>query len=357
MRRRGRNRAELIGVYGVAAVGGWLFSRAGVPLPWMIGPLIATACLYVLGVASVTVPVKSRPAGQLVVAAQVGLSFSPAALAMVVGLAPLLVGMALATVFCALIVALLLRRMGGIGLVPALLGVVPTSPVEAAVMATQFDIDPAPIVVSQTLRIAAVVVLVPIAIYIVDGWPDRSGLARAHLLFDAWGLGLLVACAAASATTLKFLRIANPYFLGPLAASAALTAAGVDPAPFPPAALAGAQLVLGTWLGSTFRRQLFLTAGRLVSASILSTLLLLSMTTAIALGLAWATGMDWELLVLGAAPGGVTEMALTAAFLHQNVPLVTAIHLTRIFLIVPNIPWVIMRLHRLERTWSDMNRS
>jgi uncharacterized membrane protein AbrB (regulator of aidB expression) len=76
------------------------------------------------------------------------------------------------------------------------------------------------------------------------------------------------------------------------------------------------------------------------------------MTTTIALGLAWATGLDWEVLVLGAAPGGVTEMALTAAFLHQNVPLVTAFHLTRIFLIVPNIPWVVRRLHRLERSWE-----
>lgn len=347
-----RDRAELAGVYGLAAIAGWLFSRAGVPLPWMIGPLAATACLYVSGLAKVTVPVRTRPAGQLVVAAQVGLSFSPAALALVADLAPVLVGMAFATALCALSVALILRRTAGIGLAPALLGVMPTSPVEAAVMAKQFDIDPAPIVLSQTLRIAAVVVLVPIAIYIVDGWPDRNGFAQTRPPFDPLGLGLLVLCGVAGAASLKFLRISNPYFLGPLAASAAVTAAGVEPAPFPYAVLACAQLILGSWLGSTFRRRLFATAGRLVSASIASTLLLLSMTTTIALGLAWATGLDWEVLALGAAPGGVTEMALTAAFLHQNVPLVTAFHLTRIFLIVPNIPWVVRRLHRLERSWE-----
>lgn len=44
--------------------------------------------------------------------------------------------------------------------------------------------------------------------------------------------------------------------------------------------------------------------------------------------------------MLGIAPGGVTEMALTAGILGQDVALVTAMHITRIFAIMPNLGWM-----------------
>ena len=143
-------------------------------------------------------------------------------------------------------------------------------------------------------------------------------------------------------------RFANPYFLGPLAASAALTAAGVELTAPPPAVLAMAQIVLGTSLGSAFRRDLFRSAAPLVLGAFATTLLLVALNTAGALALAWALGADWENFVLGAAPGGVTEMALTANYLDLDVALITGFHLTRIFLIVPNVGWVVRAIHRFE---------
>lgn len=72
------------------------------------------------------------------------------------------------------------------------------------------------------------------------------------------------------------------------------------------------------------------------------------MTSAVAVALALILGLDWELMVLSAAPGGVTEMALTAKFLGLDVALITAFHLTRIFIFIPNIPWIIGLIHRFE---------
>jgi membrane AbrB-like protein len=109
--------------------------------------------------------------------------------------------------------------------------------------------------------------------------------------------------------------------------------------------LAGAQILLGTWLGSTFRRSLFTSAGRFVIASAATTLLLIVLCAATGIILSLISDIPWETLVLGAAPGGVTEMALTARFLHQDVAMITAFHLVRIFLIIPNTPWVISKIH------------
>jgi hypothetical protein len=338
---------QLAALYLCAIAAGWVFSRLNVPLPWMIGPLILSASVYISGLMTVRVPVKTRPFGQMTIAAQVGLAFTPAALAALLSLAPLLVGAAIVTAILASLVALLTARMAPMGLAQAFLATFPTSPVEAAVMAERLDCDPAPIVLAQTMRIAAVVIFVPLSIYALDGWPDRSGLIRGGT-FDLWGNGFLAALAIAGAVLFKVLRISNPYFLGPLTFSAAAAAMDFHPTAFPPLMLSAAQVVLGTWLGSTFRRELLRNGRRLIAASAFSTLLLLAIVSAFAVGVAQISGLDWEVLVLGLAPGGVTEMALTAKFLGVDLALVTAFQLTRIFIFMPNIPWIVQLVARFE---------
>ncbi|MGO4852354.1 AbrB family transcriptional regulator [Phaeovulum sp. W22_SRMD_FR3] len=343
-----RSALNLICLYALATGAGWVLSRLGVPLPWMIGPLILSAATYMSGLMTQRVPVKTRPFGQMTIAAQVGLAFTPAALSALLSLAPLMIGAALVTAVLASAVAILTARIGHMRLPQAFLATFPTSPVEAAVMAEKLGCDPAPIVLSQTMRIAAVVILVPLSVYAVDGWPDRSGFVRGGA-FDPLGNGFLAALALTGALVFRKLRISNPYFLGPLAFSAASAAAGLHPTAFPPMILSAAQIVLGTWLGSTFRRDLLLTGHRLIATAAMGTLLLLGLISAFALALAAATGLDWEILVLGLAPGGVTEMALTAKFLGVDLALVTAFQLTRIFVFMPNIPWMIRLIDRFER--------
>jgi uncharacterized protein len=191
------------------------------------------------------------------------------------------------------------------------------------------------------------VILVPLSVYAIDGWPDRSGLIRGGM-FDPLGNGFLALLAIAGAALFRKLHLSNPYFLGPLAFSAAAAATGFHPVAFPAVVLSIAQIVLGTWLGSTFRRDLLQKGGRMVATSAFGTLLLLGLISAFAVALAAATGLDWEVLVLGLAPGGVTEMALTAKFLGADLALVTAFQLTRIFIFMPNIPWIIKVIHRYE---------
>ncbi|MQW86483.1 AbrB family transcriptional regulator [Sinorhizobium saheli] len=340
--------ARLVAVYLFGAGAGAFAAWIGSPLPWMIGPLLATASLYLTGVVDITIPVKTRPIGQIVIASQVGVYFSPAAFAMLLAFAPLLIGMALATACCALVVALLLARVANLNLTAAFLSSLPTSPVEAAVMAERYKCNPGPVILSQTVRIASVVVLVPVAIYIIDGWPTRD-MVRTTPELEAIGVVLLAGIGMAGALLARACRVPNPFFLGPLAASSAISALGVAPSFYPSVVLSCAQIILGVWLGSTFRRSLFAAAGRLVTASIVTTLLMLALTSMIAVIVSRMAGLSWELMVLGTAPGGVTEMALTAKFLGQDVALITAFHLTRIFILMPNIPWIIRMIHGLER--------
>jgi membrane AbrB-like protein len=231
-------------------------------------------------------------------------------------------------------------------LAQAFVSTFPTSPVEAAVIAERLGIAAAPVVLAQTLRIAMIVFLIPMSLYLVDGMPDRSATA----FTQEFRLGhlALIALAIGGAVLFRLLRLANPYFLGPLAVSAFIAAFGMSLPPLPPSIMALAQIVLGTWLGSTFRRELFASGNGHILASSISTLALLALISAAALSIVYFGGYNWEALVLGSAPGGVTEMALTAKFIGTDVAFVTAAQLVRIFLFIPNIPWIVRLIARSE---------
>lgn len=345
--------AKLSLLVAAATLGGALFAYVGSPLPWMIGPLVVTALLTITGVTSVRVPDRLRPFGQIVVATQVGLTFTAAAFARMIEYAPVILSMALLTLTCVLLLSVAMSRLTGMTLAQSFLASIPSSPVEAASMSVGFRIDPVPVVLMQTLRLSFVVLILPLGIFAIDGWPTDRTRPQMSGSFDITQTLLLLALGFAAMKLFRWLKVANPNFLGPLTLSALLTILGLQLGPLPPLIMAAAQIVLGCWLGATFRRDLLGTAGRLTLIALASTLALLALCSLSGVAVAYVTGMDWRLLVLGAAPGGVVEMVLTAKFLNQDATLVTVFHLARIFLLMPTIPWFVLLLMRLERRRSS----
>ena len=341
--------AKLCLLFLLAAAAGAAFQWLGSPLPWMIGPLVVTAFLCISRLLVVSVPNRIIPFGQVIVAFQVGLTITPAALEKLLIHAPVIVGTAVASLFCIFAVAAIFARASGLTFAQAFLSAVPTSPIEAAAMAVESKVDPMPVIFSQTLRLSAVVVLVPFGMYALEGWPEGRGMANTSVAFNLMDTALLAAIGLGGMFLFRVLRVPNPNFLGPLTLTALLAATGHGISPFPAIVLSVAQIVLGSWLGSTFRRDIITAAGRLTLACILAVLVLIGLCAAIALAMSHLSGMDWRLVVLGAAPGGVVEMALTAKYLHQDVTIVTAFHLTRIFLFMPNIPWIVALINKYER--------
>jgi membrane AbrB-like protein len=341
--------AGLAALFVLAGFAGWVFEWIGAPLPWMIGPLLMTALVFMGLALRLSVPTRLRPIGQVVVATQVGIAFTPAALEMLVSMAPVIVGTALATALSSFAVALIMARITGHGLAQSFLCAVPTSPVEAATMAVSAGINPVPVILSQTLRLAAVVLILPFTLDAIAGWPPRAPASVSLDAVDPVQILVLAVIGVAGAMLFRALRVPNPFFLGPMAATAALAATGFGLEAYPPAILALAQVVLGTWLGATFRREIVTSALGLTIASVVSSLLLLALCTLSAFAIAALSGVDWHTMVLGAAPGGVVEMALTAKFLQQNVVLITTFHLVRIFIIMPNIPWMVRLIVRYDR--------
>jgi hypothetical protein len=338
--------ALVILIYAGAIAAGALVSWLRVPLPWMIGPLVFAGSVGVLGKA-VKVPVASRAVGQTIVAAAVGLSFTPAAVVALADQIVPMVAVALLTVVAGFVVAGLLMRLTSIDVVSASLASVPGGPVEMAALASRYGVAPGPVALAQTMRIALLVLTIPpVLVGLAGGGAVASSVLYGGIA-ELPGAGLLLAIAAAGGFAFRLVRISSPFFLGPLAVSAAASAVSL-PVSMPPfVILASGQVLLGVWLGCMFDRDMLVRSGSFIPAALFSTLVLLLLCVAMAFAFSAMTGIDWQIMVLATAPGSVTEMALTAKILQQGVAMVTAFHVVRLFIILPAAPLIFAITARL----------
>ena len=330
-------------LYIAALACGYVMSLLHVPLPWMIGPLVLAAIVSLSGKRP-AIPWITRPIGQLVVAASVGLFFTPAALTAVSEQITLMIVVAVLTIVAGFIAGLVLMRLAHIDVISASLASIPGGPVEMAALATRHSADPGIVAFAQILRIALLVMIIPPLLVALNGEVADPASALSDGPVDYPGALLLLAVALGGGIFLKLIRMTTPFFLGPLAASA-VAAAMMLPISAPPYfVLAGAQVLLGVWLGCMFKRELFTRSPILIVAVLVSTAVLLFLTAVMALVISSMSDIEWQTMVLATAPGSVTEMSLTAKLLDQEVALVTAYHILRIFIILPLVPLIFARL-------------
>ncbi len=339
-------------IYAGAAVAGYFTALLNIPLPWMIGPMVFIAAVNIILEPAIRIPRLSRPLGQTLVAGSVGLAFTPAALAALAEQLVAMVVAALLTVVAGLIVAAVLMRLTRTDVISASLSSVPGGPVEMANLAAHHGVDPGPVAFAQTLRIALIVLIFPPLLVAINGDTADPTRILAGPPAEPLGALLLIVLAGGAGLLFQVLRISNPFFLGPLAASAAATALllPVTSVPFP--LFAAAQVLLGVWLGATFNRGLFSRASGFLLAAFASTGLLLVLCALMAFAISALTGLPWQTMILATAPGSVTEMALTAKILEQGVAIVTAYHVVRIFIILPAAPLIIRTTARIAERFG-----
>ncbi|KMK64941.1 AbrB family transcriptional regulator [Puniceibacterium sp. IMCC21224] len=349
MNRWGR----ILSVAAFGAATGYGLSLTSLPMPWLIGPMIVAAA-HAVAAAQLSLPGFVRPAGQIIVACVVGLAFTQTAFHAFIDHLAVMVLVAIATIFASFAAAFVLVRLSSIDPISATISSVPGGPVEMSAFAETYNVAPAPIALVQTLRITLLVLTIPPALVLTSGVvPDaRTALSAAD--FDLAGSVLLLCLATAGAFAFKLFRLTSPYFLGALAVSATTTVLMLPVSAPPYWLLCAAQVLLGITLGNMFDRSLLIGMRRFVMSACASTLVLVVLTLAIALAVSAFSDIPAHTMVLATAPGGVTEMALTARILHQDPALVTAFHLVRIFTIIPFAPLVFAGAARAARRFGQV---
>lgn len=326
----------------LGAAGGAVFLTLGLPLPWMLGALVATMTASLLG-APIAAPERARPAVVAVIGVMLGSSFTPDLLEQAAGWA-LSLGFLLAyLVLAAAVVVPFYRRVGGFDPVTAYFAGMPGGLNEMAILGREMGGDDRRIILAHAARVVITIFLVAFWFRFVGGLevgialPSGGGLAG----FAAADLAVLGLSAVAGVALGVRLRLPAPQLVGPLILSAAVHVTGLTHRAPPTELVVLAQVFLGTIMGCRFLGTPARDVVRALALSLVATAAILVLTLAFALAFHGWFGQATPQVILAYAPGGLTEMSLIALAMGDEVAYVATHHIARILLMIALAPLVI----------------
>lgn len=315
-----------------AAAAGYVSRAVHLPLPWLIGPLIAMAGLRIADAPVEPLP-GGRQIGQTVVGVAIGLYFTTEVLEELAGHAGAMVVACVITLLLGAAAALMLARLGGTDLKTAYFCSMPAGAAEMAVVGDRYGAASAPVALAQSLRVTAIVLVVPPAVSALGHTADLAYAPALNAVI--WPrLALMMAVAALVSWVFSRARLNNAWLLGSLATGIAVAALDLPLSAVPSGLISGAQVLLGVALGARFDRRFLVTAPRFTAAAIFCALVMILACGAMGIVVAMLIDIPTPAALLATAPGSIGEMSITARVLGVAVPLVTAFQLVRILVVV-----------------------
>lgn len=318
---------------------GWAAARAGMPLPWMLGPMIVLTILATAN-APIAAPMPLRPFVVPVIGVMLGSRIDAQVLS-----AAGQWGLTLALLVPFMIIAaagafLYYRAIAKFDPITAFFAAMPGGLADMVLMGEAAGGDERRIALAHASRVLLVVLFVGsffgFALDIRSGAGNGAYVPISQLsLADALWLSLAAALGAFLGRRLRL--PAGPLF-GPMLLSGALHVTGLVTLPPPTLLVNFAQIVLGTVIGCRFlntpARMVAMNVGYAVGA----TLIMLCITVAFAALVARLTGVQIAQAFLAYSPGGLTEMSLLALAMGAEVAYVSVAHVARIALVIFGAP-------------------
>jgi uncharacterized protein len=337
--------ARLIGVLALGAAVGWSAKFVRMPLPFVLGPLVATATLGLAGWPVVGVR-RLRPGAQFVIGSAIGIQFTRAVVLKLVTLLPLIIGSALMSIAVCAGASAFLIVAAGLDRKTAFFATAPAGAAEMANIAARYGGEPEPIMVAQTMRVVMTVMAAPFLVIHFANDGQFHQIAQAAVM--AWpGLAVLAVCAAVGGFLISRTSYPNAWFMGPLAAGAVVGIVGLLDGRVPDILVNISQVVIGCSLGAQFRREFVTKLLRMMLASAASIVLVLIIMAAAAIGCAYAFTLPVAALALAFAPAGMAEMTLTGKVLGLDAALISGFHAVRIIMVMSLVVPVFRLFDRL----------
>lgn len=331
--------------------GGWLFYKARLPLPWMLGAMTFCTVAALMRV-PVAAPPVIRPPMSAVIGVMLGSGFSPSILQQIPHWIGPLIGLLVFMLACGFTVVWYFRVVGRFDPITAFFSGMPGGLVEMVTYAEERGGDARIVALIHSARILMVVMTLPFIIQ----WTQGISLNRtaggvsmfdAPLVAEAW----LVVCGLAGALLGHLLRLPAKVLLGAMIVSAAVHLSGLSDFKPPVEIVNAAQLGLGVVIGCRFAGTASHVVMRILALSVGSTVILLAWMTGFAVAVGQLTGFSVVTLILAYSPGGLAEMSLIAVALNVEVAFVAAFHIIRVFLTMIAAP---LAFRFLWRARSDL---
>ena len=327
----------------VALAVGWVLSRSGVPLSWLLGAML-TMIVASLAKLPAVLPTPVMPWVRAAVGTMLGASISAGLwqqlgqwwVSLVIMFAVMALGGAINFT--------LLRRLFHLPRMDAALCAMPGGIAEMILLGEQAGADQRRVAITHALRIALSIMIIPLLASLVFGITiDKAGpAAPVHMTLTDWMW--FFGCIGLGVAAGRWTRIPLGLMLVPLAISGALHVTGTSGFHVPPAVSVIVQVMIGLNVGARFLGASFRALAGVAAASVtvVSVQIVLALSSAVLLSA--LGGWDALALTLAYSPGGLAEMSLIAIAMGREVAFVTFHHILRVLFSLFLAPPLLKRL-------------
>lgn len=342
----------------LAIIGALLFKAIHIPIPWLLGPMIAMLIGNNVLENRFVWPSQLRNTALIIVGYTIGLSLTAAALKEMAHQLPCMFLMAvLLLVYCAGI-AYLVSKFSGMGFKTALMGSIPGGLSQVIILAEETEgINITAVTFTQVTRLMMIVICVPMLVFspilgqVKDG--AASAAAAANAISPTWGglfpnILLFAVVAFLCAVLGSRIKLPTAYLLGPAIGTAALQLAGLHGPALPGAITQVAQLMIGVYVGLMLRPRQLPNKLKNLTLAIGSSLLLIIGALGLALLLSVIQPVSEATGLLSLAPGGMDQMGIIAHEIHADLSIVAGYQLFRMFFIFFLVPPLLRMVLRAQ---------
>ncbi|MBM7066171.1 AbrB family transcriptional regulator [Actibacterium sp. 188UL27-1] len=331
----------IIGALLVGLISGAVAARIGLPLPWMLGPMIGNT-LAALARIPLSAPGNLRIIVIPIIGVMLGAGFSPDMAAQIASW-----GMTFALLIpfmvCAATVSFVIyRRIGGYDPVTAFFSAMPGGLNEMLILGDEAGGDGRRIALAHAGRILIVITCVALFFGLflgVRGQNTDDAYVQFGDLTFIDGV-ILILCGIAGVWMGKVLRLPAATMLGPMILSAAVHLVPLVSVPPPTLLVIVAQIVIGTVIGCRFQGTTLAEIWGDLRLGFMASIAMIAVAVIFAGVIAALTQTDMAQAFLAFSPGGLTEMSLLAFAMGQDVAYVAVTHVVRIALVIFSTPFV-----------------
>ena len=326
--------------YALGLGGGLLAKELHMPLPMLLGSLLAVGAVAILGL---------KPLGHMPQASQKLRMYVVPVIGVAIGGAvhpdiftemrawwPSILAICAFIPLVHFVGFRMIAASGATDRVTAFYGTAPGGLVESVQLGEEAGADIQMLAMLQFMRLILTIIVIPVAFSLIEGHAVGSagGVAVAGTAIGPGDVLILLGAGAAGAVIGLHLNLPAGHVLGPIILSGAAHLAGLTEAVPPAWLIAATQVVIGTSLGVRFAgmpKSRILVALRLAA---INGTITIGFAVIFAFLLAPLVGEPVRAVLLAFVPGGLIEMGLIALGLNMSILYVTAHHLVRIVLAV-----------------------
>lgn len=323
----------------LAIAGGYIFSVANLPLPWVLGALTFVLLWQGFTKRKANLPPRVKNSGLIILGLYFGLYFT-AETFMLLGpyFLPYLV-MTVLLIGASIVISSLITNWIDVDKITSVFGSIPGGLTEMVIASESLNARSSLVVIFQTVRLLTVLFIVPAAIIFYFNAQGQAGGAMAAdepFVFGGWQyLWFLIPVAAGLIVKNK---IPAGYIIAPLAVTAVMNVSPAALPALPEILLIGGQAAIGASLGKNISFQDLRLGGKYCFVYFGVALLLIFISFGLGYLLASFTSLSLATAVLSVAPGGLIEMVLTASVVGGDPAIVSALQLIRILVIIMFVP-------------------